>query len=75
MRDLRIGVLGTGGRGGRARRAHKPGAGSAVVAIARNSMAGIAKSKTNADSPLVASCRNRPRRAGCLIQTGDHWIT
>lgn len=32
MKDLRIGVLGSGGRGGLARRAHKPGEGSTVVA-------------------------------------------
>ena len=32
MRDLRIGVIGTGGRGGLAGHAHKPGEGSAIVA-------------------------------------------
>ena len=47
MKDLRIGVIGTGGRGGVARHAHKPDEGSRIVACCDTVEGALAKGREN----------------------------
>ncbi len=58
MKDLRIGVIGSGGRGGLAAHAHRPGEGSRIVACC--------------DIREAALARNRERYGGDCFTTKDY---